>query len=314
MNGISLNAAEERQSRETLQHPHHVRQYRRSLAVLEFARGKPVHEVAQSLHVTRQSIYNWVMRFCHTGRCAALVDRPRTGRPSRADGTADTFLQELMGMQPTQCGYRATCWTVSLLQDQLRQHLNQVFCKETLRRVLHRLGYVWKRPRYVLAADEQREKKHYIRHVLGCLPHRSVVLAEDETDLLLFPPLRAMWSLRSLLAEVRLSGWNARRTALGCMNLTTGHRLVQVRHRQRAQDFQAFLHQVHRQYRGWHVPLLLDSDCSHTAIASQALAAKFGIQLLWLPKRAPELNPMDTLWGQGKDAICANKQYVSVDE
>jgi hypothetical protein len=158
------------------------------------------------------------------------------------------------------------------------------------------------------------KKKRRIRRVVGCLPQRSVVLAEDETDLLLFPPLRAMWSLRGVPAEVLLSGWNARRTVFGCMNLATGHRLFQVRHRQRAEDFQAFLHQVHRQYRGWRVTLLLDSDRSHTAMTSQALAAAFGIQLLWLPKRAPELNPMDTLWGQGKDAICANKQYASIDE
>lgn len=158
------------------------------------------------------------------------------------------------------------------------------------------------------------KKKRRIRRVVGCLPQRSVVLVEDETDLLLFPPLRAMWSLRGVPAEVLLSGWNARRTVFGCMNLATGHRLFQVRHRQRAEDFQAFLHQVHRQYRGWRVTLLLDSDRSHTAMTSQTLAAAFGIQLLWLPKRAPELNPMDTLWGQGKDAICANKQYASIDE
>jgi hypothetical protein len=75
------------------------------------------------------------------------------------------------------------------------------------------------------------------------------VLVEDETDLLLFPPLRAMWSLRGVPAQVLLSGWNARRTVFGCMNLATGHRLFQVRHRQRAHDFQAFLHQVHRAYR-----------------------------------------------------------------
>ncbi|RJF95152.1 hypothetical protein [Noviherbaspirillum saxi] len=35
---------------------------------------------------------------------------------------------------------------------------------------------------------------------------------------------------------------------------------------------------------------------------------------LWLPKHAPERTPLDTLWGQGKDAICANKQYTSIDE
>jgi hypothetical protein len=146
------------------------------------------------------------------------------------------------------------------------------------------------------------------------LPKRSVVLAEDETDLLLFPPLRAMWSLRGQPARVMLSGWNARRVVFGCMNLATGHRLFQVRRHQRAEDFQAFLHQVRRQYRGWRIAMVLDGGGSHTANGSQALAARLGIRLLWLPKRAPELNPMDTLWGQGKDAIGANKQYTDIDE
>lgn len=146
------------------------------------------------------------------------------------------------------------------------------------------------------------------------LAKRSVVLAEDETDLLLFPPLRAMWSPLGEPAQVMLSGWNARRVVFGCMNLATGHRLFQVRHHQRANDFQAFLHHVRRQYRGWRITLVLDGNSSHTANASQALAARLKIRLLWLPKRAPELNPMDTLWGQGKDAICANKQYTSIDD
>jgi hypothetical protein len=139
-------------------------------------------------------------------------------------------------------------------------------------------------------------------------------LAEDETDLLLFPPLRALWSQRGQPARVMLSGRNARRAVFRCMNLVTGHRLFLVRERQRAEDFQAFLREVHRHYRGWHVTLLLDGDRSHTADASQVLAHRLQIRLLWLPKRAPELNPMDTLWGQGKDAVCANTQYADIDE
>ena len=141
-----------------------------------------------------------------------------------------------------------------------------------------------------------------------------MVLVEDETDLLLFPPLRAMWSLRGKPARVMLSGWNAKRVVFGCMNLTTGHRLFQVRHYPRAEDFQAFLSQIRRHYRGWQVTVLLDGAGSHIAKTTQAWAARLGIRLLWLPKRTPELNPMDTLWGQGKDAICANKQYTSIDE
>jgi hypothetical protein len=86
------------------------------------------------------------------------------------------------------------------------------------------------------------------------------------------------------------------------------------REHQRAADFQAFLREVHSCYRGWHVALLLDEDPSHKAKGSVQLAEGFDMDLLWLPKRCPQLNPMDTLWGQGKDVISADKQYATIDE
>ena len=141
-----------------------------------------------------------------------------------------------------------------------------------------------------------------------------MVLAQDETDLLLFPPLRASWSPRGQAKRVLLTGRNARRTIFGALNLRTGRRLFLPREHQRAADFQAFLRVVHNDYRGWHVALLLDEDPSHTAKGSVQMAEGFAIDLLWLPKRSPQLNPMDTLWGQGKDVISADKQYVTIDE
>jgi DDE superfamily endonuclease len=98
------------------------------------------------------------------------------------------------------------------------------------------------------------------------------------------------------------------------MNLRTGHRLLLPRAHHRAADFQAFLRVVHGSYRGWHVAMVLDEDPSHTAKGSVRLADAFGIELLWLPKRAPQLNPMDTLWGQAKDVVSADKQYATLDE
>src|SRR5947209_2089406 len=94
--------------------------------------------------------------------------------------------------------------------------------------------------------------------------------------------------------------------------LVTGTRLFLPRPKGRSVDFQAFLDEVRRHYWGWHVALLLDEDPSHTAKAS--LKASEGITLLWLPKRSPELNPMDTLWGQAKDVISADKQYGTIED
>lgn len=140
------------------------------------------------------------------------------------------------------------------------------------------------------------------------------MLCEDETELLQFPPLRACWAKRGQQAQVVLTGANARRVVFGALNLRTGHRVFLVRSRQRGTDFRAFLQTLHSHYRGWQVVLLLDRDSAHTAGASQQVAAQWGMELLWLPLRCPELNPLEALWRSGKQTICANRQYPVIDE
>src|SRR5262245_61480314 len=96
-------------------------------------------------------------------------------------------------------------------------------------------------------------KKRALGRRLRQLGPRSVVLCEDETALLLFPPLRACWAKRGQPAQVALMGSNARRVVFGTLNVRTGHRLFLVRPRQRGEDFRAFLQTLHHHYRGWHV-------------------------------------------------------------
>jgi transposase len=141
-----------------------------------------------------------------------------------------------------------------------------------------------------------------------------VILAEDETDLRLFPPLRASWSPRGFPEPVELSGANAKRVLFGCLNIRTGHRLRLVRKHQRGEDFAAMLELIHGGYRSWKVVLLLDEDRSHTAGASRALAAQHHIDLEWLPKRSPHLNPMDHLWRYPKGVALANRQEASIED
>jgi len=135
----------------------------------------------------------------------------------------------------------------------------------------------------------------------------------DETDVLLFPPLRAAWAKRGQPAHVSLTGRNARRVIFGALNLRTGHRVLLCREHQRAPDFCAFLKELRRRYRDRPVALLLDSDPSHTAKMSLHRAAKLTIRLLWLPHRSPELNPMDHLWRAPKQKVAANRQDATIE-
>jgi transposase len=146
------------------------------------------------------------------------------------------------------------------------------------------------------------------------LPPRTAKLAEDETDLRLFPPLRAGWALRGEEAPVPISGGNAKRVLFGTINIATGRRVFLARKRGRGVEFEEFLEEVRWYYRGRDVVLLLDEDSIHTAGESAAAAEELDIILMWLPIRSPHLNPMDHLWRHGKEVMAANYQYASIEK
>src|SRR5438067_11945816 len=115
-------------------------------------------------------------------------------------------------------------------------------------------------------------KKRAIRRRLRALPPRSAKSAEDETDLRLFPPLRAGWARRGEEAPVPISGGNAKRVLFGAIDIETGRRLFLARRQGRGVDFEEFLEEARWYYRGRDVAVLLDEDSSHTAEDSQATA------------------------------------------
>ena len=141
------------------------------------------------------------------------------------------------------------------------------------------------------------------------------MLAADETTLRLFPPLRQAWGLRGEQVCVPVTGRNARRVLLGAINLRTGHRVVRRATSLRQGEVHAFLRDLRRRYRrGGRIWLILDRHGSHDAAATRRLAVELRIELLWLPKQCPELNPMDHLWRGAKAGVSANRQYDDIDE
>lgn len=156
---LTLTAGQLRRLREQLHRSHDTRVYRRALAILEVARGRPAGGVADLLGVSRRTIYYWIDAYARRHDAAELLPEQRPGRPSLWTQAARALIAELLGDSPMDRDCFAANWTAALLQEQLRQATGREFSDETVRRELHRQGYVWKRPRYALEPDPQREKK-----------------------------------------------------------------------------------------------------------------------------------------------------------
>jgi transposase len=108
--------------------------------------------VAAAVGASRASVYAWAAAWRARG-LAGLGDAPRPGRARQLDAAAEGLLNERLAVQPEAYGYQTTGWTVPLLRRELGEAGYAVSAR-TVRRTLRRLGWRWKRPKYVLGRPD----------------------------------------------------------------------------------------------------------------------------------------------------------------
>ena len=86
----------------------------RALALLWIDEGESAEQVAETLHVSRPTVYYWAERFHNRSELdprQRLNDAPRPGRPHAAGGSVDTQIAQVIDTDPRTLGYRSTVWT-----------------------------------------------------------------------------------------------------------------------------------------------------------------------------------------------------------
>jgi transposase len=159
MSGLQLTATQRRRLEQQLRTTDDAGVFRRTLAILEAAAGRAIADIAQLLRTSRVSVYHWIACYGQTHDPAGLADQRGGNRPTVWTEELVTALAASLKGRPEHFGYQAIEWTVPLLQEHLERWSGEHLSQPSIRRQLHELDYTWKRPRYVLAPDPEREKK-----------------------------------------------------------------------------------------------------------------------------------------------------------
>ena len=129
-----------------------VRRWKRYRAVLLRGEGMTVAAVAAALHRSAASVSGWTARWRRAG-VAGLREGDHGGGKAKLGAAGEARLVGLLEEDPQARGHQATGWTVPLLRTELARG-GYVVGERTIRRALPRLGYRWKRPRYVLGRPD----------------------------------------------------------------------------------------------------------------------------------------------------------------
>jgi transposase len=150
--GVVLTAAESSALAAAEAGERRVRHWRRYRALRLLASGQSPAAVAAAVGCGERSVYYWVTAWRRKG-LAGLIEVPHGGRGRTLDARAEGLLAALLAADPQTRGYHATGWTVPALRTELALAGYSVG-ERTIRRTLHRLGWRWKRPKYVLGRPD----------------------------------------------------------------------------------------------------------------------------------------------------------------
>lgn len=144
---------------------------RRAQCLLTWTHCPSLATAVTQTQASRSSLIRWRPRFLATGR-DGLRDRARPGRPCTLPPAGDALLETALAQRPTVYGYATACWTLADLQDLLARQ-GWMISRATVERHLHRLGYVYRRPRHDLAHRQNADAVASADAVLTALRKRG---------------------------------------------------------------------------------------------------------------------------------------------
>jgi putative transposase len=294
-----------------------ARTARRVHLILLRADGLSWQQIKTVLFCSFDLISQTLKAFAAGGVAAVLEQRlPKKVIPS----WLRQVLRWLTASTPRDFGYFRSRWSCETLAHLLAWETGQRLSGETIRRGLHRLGFVWRRPRPVVGPVDplHAEKLKEIRQLLADLPPDETAVFEDEVDVHLNPKIGSMWMKRGEQAEVQTPGNNRKCHVAGSLVWKTGTLLVSSpTPRRNTAQFLSHLDDLRSRLRGSRrIHVICDNASFHKSRAVQKYLLRWGhrITLHFLPAYAPQTNPIERVWWHLHETITRNHRCQTLEE
>jgi transposase len=238
---------------------------------------------------------------------------------------AGTIVVWVLTRRPQDFGFARSRWSCEAIAVLLRDDYRVRVGRETVRRCLAASGLVWRRPRPVVRRrDPDREARlAALRELLRNLPDNETAVFMDEVEVHTNPKIGCMWMRRGEQATVETPGDNEKRVLAGSLHWRTG-RLIETwggeKEGRTAGLFLRHLDDLRRAFRQYKViHVICDNAVNHRPDKSKAVRAyleEWGerVRVHFLPKYAPDTNPVEEVWWRLHEAVTRNHRCQSMQE
>jgi transposase len=215
---------------------------------------------------------------------------------------------------PAAAGIAAATWSWKGVREWAAQHCAQPLSPRSCLRYLHRLGFVWKRPKRLLLKADPAKRAAFVERYRALLQEAqrrgARIFFVDEAHFRADGDLRGLWVRRGTEALVASTspGVGEKANYYAGVCLETGEVcVVQVEGTSTAETSVAFLKALREDYAGELIVIWDNAPVHHGPALREYLATPdLQLQLIALPAYSPDYNAAEELWKWIREDVTAN--------
>jgi transposase len=223
-------------------------------------------------------------------------------------------LKEAVPQAPQALDVPLANWTWKAVRQFVQQRAGVPLSRTSCLRYLHRLGFVWKRPKKRLTKADSAQREAFVQTYAALLLEAEMtgatIFFADEAHFRADADLRGRWVHKGEPALVDSSSprWGEKASYYSAVCPETGAvEVMELTGNSSAATSAAFLRQLRAKYAG---PLIViwDNSPAHSGDAVREMLATPGLdlRLLRLPAYSPDYNGDEAIWKWAREEVTAN--------
>jgi len=270
----------------------------------------------------KSAFFKWRSRFIQSG-IDALKDKEKAKpRQLLTKEQIRETINALQNNSPRDFGYDADFWTTSIVAHRIKEEYNvQYKTKKPFYLIFKQAKFTYHKPGQQYHNRNPQEIKTWIRKIKPILKkylknQNAVVLAGDEMILSTQTTFQKIWLPINSFPKIDVSNKRMNRSVYGFLNVKSGVEHAYKTERQNSTTTCKVLDKLSRLYRGQKIVLLWDNAPWHRGkeVKQWLEKTKYNIFLIAFPRYAPELNPQEHVWKEGRTKITHNKFIEHIDK
>jgi transposase len=214
-----------------------------------------------------------------------------------------------------------TRWTLSRLATRIQRVFGFDVCRETVRKVLHRIGLSWKKAKKLLGRADPDKRREFVADIRALLDEvrddEDVVLAYiDEAHVHQDADLGYGWSTRGERLWVASSspGLSAKVSFYGVYLYSESRVHIWPYERANGEHTIDVLRRLRKEFPERRLLVVWDGAPYHRAGCVLNLAKALDIRIVRLPAYSPDFMPVEALWHWLRESVTYNHCHWTAED